>query len=193
MATADPAPTPSPQPGGSPRALHRREGARGAVTARISGGTARPVHLGVRRVASARPTPSAAACPRRTAEDIQRNVEVQLSWLAPYFNRDTVFLEIELGLPPVPGHGGTGQGGDRRRRLERNHLPCRATAELPTGHLGWHQYPGAPQAASASPSAISSWSTCIRTTRSISFTKSSRRSPGRDLSLLHPEQHDRSA
>ncbi len=34
---------------------------------------------------------------RRTAEDIQRNVDTQLGWLAPYFNRETVFLEIGAG------------------------------------------------------------------------------------------------
>ena len=34
---------------------------------------------------------------RRTPEDIKRNVDEQLAKLAPYYNRDTVFLEVGAG------------------------------------------------------------------------------------------------
>jgi SAM-dependent methyltransferase len=34
---------------------------------------------------------------RRTPEDIKRDVDVQLVWLAPYYDRNTVFLEIGAG------------------------------------------------------------------------------------------------
>jgi SAM-dependent methyltransferase len=97
MATADPAPTPAPRSREEVLEHYTVEKELAERLRHASREERRGLYTSVYDELLQRVRHHPLLHARRTAEDIQRNVEVQLSWLAPYFNRDTVFLEIGAG------------------------------------------------------------------------------------------------